>query len=85
MRAFAGDLLVVKGQHAGQPDLHVEVLEARGADGRPPWFVRWGMGAHEGLLFPGSEATIEWSNRHQHGHGSGKLSWTVVSDMTITQ
>ena len=59
MRAAAGDLLVIKGQQAGQPDLEVEVVETRDANGTPPWLVRWGAKGHKGLLFPGREATIE--------------------------
>lgn len=57
MRVAAGDQLVVR--DAGKPDLQVEVLEAHGADGTPPWLVRWGDEGHEGLLFPGPGATIE--------------------------
>jgi hypothetical protein len=59
MHVSAGDLLVIKAQHTGEPDVHMEVLETHGADGAPPWRVRWGTEGHEALLFPGPEATIE--------------------------
>lgn len=60
MRVAAGDLLLIKGRHAGEPDLRVRVVETHGANGRPPWRVRWGDEGHEGLLFPGPEAAIEY-------------------------
>jgi hypothetical protein len=63
MRVAAGDLLLIKGRHAGEPDLRVRVVETHGENGTPPWRVRWGEEGHEGLLFPGAEAVIE----HAHG------------------
>ena len=59
MRAAAGDRLVIKGHHVGEPDRDAEILEVHGEDGGPPWLVRWADDGHEGLFFPGSDAMIE--------------------------
>lgn len=59
MRASVGDRIVIKGHHVGEPDRDCEVLEVRGADGGPPFLVRWGDSGHTSLFFPGSDATLE--------------------------
>ena len=53
MQANVGDRLVIKGHHVGEPDRDAEILEVRGDDGGPPFFVRWADDGHEGLFFPG--------------------------------
>lgn len=58
MQAHAGDRIVVKGHHVGEPDRDCEVLEVRGADGGPPYLVRWGDSGHESLFFPGPDAEV---------------------------
>ena len=58
MKAKVGDKIVVKGQRVGEPDRDAEVLEVRGADGGPPYLVRWSHDGHEGLFFPGSDASV---------------------------
>ncbi len=57
MRAQVGDHLVVEGRTDTQPKHEGEVVEVRGADGAPPYVVRWNDG-HEGLMFPGPDAHI---------------------------
>ena len=59
MHAAVGDRLVIRGHHVGDRDRDAEILEVRGADGGPPYLVRWSDDGHEGLLFPGSDASIE--------------------------
>jgi hypothetical protein len=59
MRASVGDRIVIRGHRAGEPNRDCEVLEVRGADGGPPFLVRWGESGHETLFFPGPDATIE--------------------------
>ena len=54
MRAAAGDRVTVPGRHVGGAERHGEVVEVRGADGGPPYLVRWDDG-HEGLVVPGPE------------------------------
>lgn len=58
MQARAGDRIVIKGHHVGEPDRDCEVLEARGADGEPPYLVRWGDSGHTTLFFPGPDAEV---------------------------
>jgi hypothetical protein len=57
MRANVGDRLVVEGKHVDAPRHEGEVIEVRGADGGPPYVVRWSDG-HEGLTFPGPDAHV---------------------------
>lgn len=71
MRAVVGDRLVIKGHHVGEPDRDAEVLEVRGVEGAPPWFVRWSDDGHEGLFFPGPDASVEHLT-HEHGGSRGR-------------
>lgn len=57
MHANVGDRLVVEGHTAEEHRREGQVLEARGADGGPPFVVKWDDG-HEGLVFPGPDAHI---------------------------
>jgi hypothetical protein len=59
MRARAGDRVRVEGHHLGDPVRTGEILEVRGADGAPPYVVRWDDSDHEVLFFPGPDAFVE--------------------------
>ena len=67
LRASAGDRLIVRGHHLGEPDRDGEILEVLGKDGAPPYLVRWEDG-HVGELFPGSDAFVQ----HFPHKGKGK-------------
>jgi Domain of unknown function (DUF1918) len=58
VKAKVGDKIVVKGHRLGEPDRDAVVLEVRGADGEPPYLVRWAMDGHESLFFPSSDASV---------------------------
>jgi hypothetical protein len=58
MFAKAGERIVVRSRHQGEPDRDGEVLEVRGADGAPPYLVRWSQDGHTGLFFPGTDAFV---------------------------
>ena len=58
MRAQSGDQLTVRGRHQGDPDRHGEIIEVEGADGAPPYIVRWHDG-HVSTFFPASDSQIE--------------------------
>jgi hypothetical protein len=66
MQAHVGDKLVIKGHHLGERDRDALVLEVHGADGAPPYLVRWADDGHEGLLFPGSDAVIQPYEHTEH-------------------
>ncbi|EMY32516.1 hypothetical protein D477_019748 [Arthrobacter crystallopoietes BAB-32] len=58
MKATQGDRIIVHGRTVGASDRHGEILEVRGADGAPPYFVRFDDG-HESVLFPGGDFQVE--------------------------
>jgi hypothetical protein len=58
MHAKVGDLLIVEGNRDTAHRREGEVVEVRGADGGPPYLVRWSDG-HEGLAYPGPDAHVK--------------------------
>jgi hypothetical protein len=58
MYANPGDIVVTPGRRADEHERQGEILEVCGADGGPPFIVRWLGGDHTALLFPGSSARI---------------------------
>jgi hypothetical protein len=64
MEAAPGSRIVVKGHRVGEPDRDCEVLEVHGADGQPPYVVRWADSGHEGLFFPGPDAKVVPYDKH---------------------
>jgi hypothetical protein len=59
MKAFKGDRIVIRGHRIGEPNRDCEVLDVRGADGEPPYLVRWEDSGQEALFFPGSDAVVD--------------------------
>ncbi|WP_248579489.1 DUF1918 domain-containing protein [Nocardioides sp. InS609-2] len=57
MRASIGDLVLIESNSAEKHRREGEILEVRGADGAPPYVVRWSDG-HEGLFYPGPDARV---------------------------
>jgi hypothetical protein len=55
---------VVRSSHVGTGDRRGVIKEVRGEAGGPPYVVGWEDG-HEGLFFPGPDATIETSRTEQ--------------------
>lgn len=58
MQASVGDRIHVHGAHVADHERDGEILEVRGADGAPPYVVRWLDTGHEALVFPGPDAVI---------------------------
>jgi hypothetical protein len=58
MKAAPGDRIVVASTHVGEPARDGEIVEVHGADGGPPFLVRWSDDGHESLVFPGPDAHI---------------------------
>jgi hypothetical protein len=59
LRAQPGDRLVIHGHRVGDPERDAEVLEALGADGGPPFVVRWQDDGHVSRLYPSSDVYIQ--------------------------
>jgi Domain of unknown function (DUF1918) len=57
MRAQVGDRLVTESNKVDSPRSQGEILEVRGAEGAPPYVVRFTDG-HESLVFPGPDAHV---------------------------
>jgi hypothetical protein len=57
MRAEVGDELTVRGIHQGDGDRHGKIIRIDGADGAPPYLVRWTDG-RETVFFPASGAEV---------------------------
>ena len=59
MKAVAGDRLVIKRLAPRAPVRDGEILQVQGEDGAPPYLVRWSDDGCVGLVFPGTDATVE--------------------------
>ena len=64
MHASVGDRLVVHGAHVDDVVRDAEILEVRGAEGGPPYVVRWSDTGHEAFVFPGPDAVVQ---HFEHG------------------
>ena len=58
MKAKEGDRIVVRAPHQGERDRDGEIIEVKGADGAPPYWVQWSDTGHTGLYFPSADAYI---------------------------
>ena len=58
MKADVGDWLVIKGTTTELADQRGLITEVHGADGAPPYVVRWLASGHVATVFPGSDALI---------------------------
>jgi hypothetical protein len=67
MKAEPGDKLVIRGHAIGTKERHATIIEVRGADGAPPYLVRWDDDLsdqpHDHLFFPGPDADVEHVTR----------------------
>ncbi|GIJ48105.1 hypothetical protein Val02_49910 [Virgisporangium aliadipatigenens] len=59
MLAHRGDRLILEGTHVGDRRRTGMIIELRGADGAPPYVVRWLDTDRESLVFPGPDARVE--------------------------
>jgi hypothetical protein len=67
VRAEVGDRIHVSGTHVADHERDGEILEVRGANGEPPYVVRWLDTGHEALVFPGPDASIRHPGQEQSG------------------
>lgn len=66
MRARVGDRIILAAEHIDEPTRDGEILEIRGADGTPPYLVRWSNG-HTGLIYPGPGAVLRIGSTESPG------------------
>ena len=59
MKAHVGDTLHIRSAHIDEPDRRGNILEVHGADGAPPYLIRWDGTGHEALVYPGPDAMVE--------------------------
>jgi hypothetical protein len=55
---MVGDRLRMHSRTIDQPDRSGEIIEVRGAEGAPPYVVRFDD-SHERLVFPGPDCTVQ--------------------------
>jgi Domain of unknown function (DUF1876)/Domain of unknown function (DUF1918) len=65
MKAHQGDRIILAASHTDEPTKDGEVLEVRGANGEPPYLVRWADG-HTGLMYPGPGSVLRVETEHEH-------------------
>ena len=58
MKASVGDWLVVKGRTNRHSEHRGMITGVHGAQGSPPYMVRWLDTDHEALMFPGPDAIV---------------------------
>lgn len=58
MNATVGDQLLIVSNQLERPVRDGEILEVHGADGQPPYLVKWSDTGRTTLVFPGSDARV---------------------------
>ena len=58
MQATIGDRICIHGNCVGHPDKNGEIVEVHGAEGQPPYLVKFDDGQTR-LMFPGPDAVID--------------------------
>jgi hypothetical protein len=58
MNAVQGDRIVIHGRTVGSTERHGEIIEVKGANGEPPYLVRFDDG-HESVVYPGGDFAVE--------------------------
>ena len=64
MKVHQGDRVILAASHTDEPTRDGEVLEVRGANGEPPYLVRWADG-HTGLMYPGPGSILRVEAEHE--------------------
>ena len=87
MKAQVGDRIVIAPRSVGGGVRDGTILEARGEDGGPPYWVRWSDNGHEVLYYPGGDAHIDAAGADQPAAAeAGPVSrhvssWSVTIDL----
>jgi hypothetical protein len=70
MKAEIDDELVVRSPHLDVPARSGRIVEIHGADGAPPYLVRWSDSGRTGLVFPGPDAEVRHASMSGGEHRS---------------
>ena len=79
MKAKAGDWLVIKGTHVDQADQRGVIIEVHGADGAPPYVVRWLSSGNVATVIPGPDAVVvntDKASQMSHEQSTGRIAST---------
>ncbi|NLU66265.1 DUF1918 domain-containing protein [Streptomyces sp. HNM0574] len=68
MRASAGDRLQTHGRVVGEHDRNAEIVEVLGANGEPPYRVRFEDG-HETVMSPGPDSVVRDKDTNEPHQG----------------
>lgn len=83
MKANVGDWLVIKGTTTELADQRGLITEVHGADGAPPYVVRWLASGHVATVFPGSDALVITAAEQEHADERARRRvGTVQSELT---
>jgi hypothetical protein len=58
MKATQGDRITIRGKTVGSSERHGQIVEVHGADGAPPYVVRFDDG-HQTTVIPGGDFVID--------------------------
>ncbi|MFL6141809.1 MAG: DUF1918 domain-containing protein [Labedaea sp.] len=78
MRAQTGDWLVVERGDLGREVRRGRVEEVRGADGTPPYLVRWLDSDRTTLVFPGPDAHVLTSAELDRTEAAANRRFTAI-------
>lgn len=87
MKAQVGDRIVVASPTTGGTVRDGEIVEVHGADGSPPYVVRWSDSGTTGLYFPGADAHVSGVHAAEPAKSSKPVtvphvrSWRVDIDL----
>jgi hypothetical protein len=71
MKARPGDWLVVETPSIADRRREGLITQVLGADGAPPYRVRWLDTDHLALVFPGADARVQTPEKHREQHREG--------------
>lgn len=70
MKAAPGDWLMIEGTHVSDRKRHGLIVEVHGADGAPPYLVRWDDTDAETVVVPSAGAHILTAEQMRQTHRS---------------
>lgn len=82
MRAKPGDHIVLAAGHVGEPVRDGEILVVKGADGAPPYEVRWSDG-RVGLVFPGPDAELREAGGAEGGGAAERSAAEPIHEWQV--